>query len=282
MWIEREVIGKLEEEQFTEPLLYIIRGGKRLRGSLVIALSEELGGTGDKALRSAAAVELVHASSLALDDIIDLDLNRRGRPAAWVALGVSKTVLVSNYLIPLAQSLVEPLGFAALSEVIRCWLEMTRGELLDAFSPSAPYELVIDLKTSSLFRLALSLAAFSADERSLIPTLRSLGTRLGLAYQVADDLVDICAASKKGTREVAGLSRFVKWLGLEVEPNAFNCGAEVLERGLDKLLGVVREAEEEAKRIGSTAPILRFVPRYMVFRMLKEGLPSHAEKVLLE
>jgi len=250
---------------------YIVSGGKRFRGALALLVSDLLNGNRELAISSAIAIELVHASSLAIDDIIDLDYCRRGGPSAWVAHGVSKTVLVSNLLIPHAQMLVEPLGELAVHEVIDSWLRITKGEILDVFEENAPYEDVVVLKTSSLFQLALALGCLSANRPELIPVLKEYGRILGMAYQVADDIVDFHNIEKKGWREALSLKKFVKWLGLSNADGEEK--ATVLRVGKDRLKGLVELATDvalaiEAKELGSYLAVL---PYFMVSRMLEEG-----------
>ena len=252
---------------------YMVRGGKRLRPLLVLLTNTALGGHREKALPSAVAIELVHASSLAVDDIIDLDTQRRGMPSAWVAHGVSKTVLVSNLLIPYAQMLVQPLGQRAVSEVIETWLRITRGEILEVFQEQALYEDIVKLKTSSLFQLSLVLGAISAEREELIPPLKEYGRYLGMAYQISDDIADFLNMDNKGEREAEALKRFVRWLGFDPEVAGVRRSEAVVEEALRRLRDILSKAEDTA--LGMGEPQLRKwlagLPRYMVRRMLEEA-----------
>ncbi len=249
---------------------YITYGGKRIRGLLVLYTSKLFSGDIERAIRPAVAVELVHASSLALDDIIDLDYRRRGRPAAWIAKGVSKTVLVSNLLIPLAIREVEFLGREAVEKVIDSWLSVTRGEILDVFSEESEYEAIVHLKTASLLQLSLFLGALAAGRKDVLKALERYGLYLGTAYQVADDLVD--------TREYVStidkpkpVQRFLKWLGLET--GSLLDWKTVLEMGAERLKCLIREAVKAAEGIGEekAANVFKALPTYVVEKMLEEG-----------
>lgn len=252
---------------------YMVRGGKRLRPLLVLLTSEALGGSLDRAMPSAVAIELVHASSLAVDDIIDLDTQRRGMPSTWVAHGVSKTVLVSNLLIPHAQMLVEPLGRPAVVEVIETWLKITRGEILEVFHDQSAYEDIVRLKTSSLFQLSLVLGALSAGRRELTTSLKEYGRYLGMAYQVSDDIADFLNIHSKGAREVEAIKRFVSWLGFDPESLDTVRRRMVVEEAVRRLRDLVSKAEETALGLGDEAlrRWLHLLPRYMARRMLEEA-----------
>jgi len=271
MSIERFLEEKLEAG-IIGVSTYIVEGGKRLRGLLVLLTSDSLGGDRKTSLNSAVAVELVHASSLSIDDIIDLDKQRRGKPSTWVAYGVSKTVLVSNILIPYAQLLVEPLGKRAVHEVIETWLKITKGEILDVFYGDSIYEDVVKLKTSSLFQLSLVLGALSAGREDLIPHLKEYGKYLGMAYQVADDIVDFINIEKKGEREAESLKKFLKWIGIE---NMREDGDRQLavKLGIQRLESLLKKAIDTGKNVpeDELRSVLLLLPKYMVSRMLSEG-----------
>ncbi len=273
------LLESAEEAGAIEVAKYIARGGKRFRGVLVMLSCEALGGTPQEALDAAVAVELVHAASLALDDIIDHDMFRRGRPAAWVVHGISRTVLISNFVIPLAQKLVERYGFRAVQHTIQSWLDVTRGEILDVFnvspSPKAGpglYEKIIDLKTGSLFQLSVDLGIIAAGERKY-NGFPLYGRLLGKAYQVADDIVDLKLIAEGKLKEIHPiLNLAAEWMaGREVKlPEE----AEVaVECGIRKLRSLVAEA----MRLADTLPATRFreylkaIPIFMASKMLEES-----------
>lgn len=276
--IER-LVAEDREAETVEVKKYIVMGGKRFRGVLTMLVCEALGGEAEDALDAATAIELVHAASLSLDDIIDGDVFRRGRLAAWVAYGVSKTVLVSNMLVPMAQLLVSRYGFKALIHVIRTWEEMTRGEILDAFirwpatSPTL-YLRIADLKTGSLFRLAAVLGGIAAGrEGEELRVVGEYGSKLGIAYQLADDLADLSRASRDGLAELPpSIKLMVSWLSGKGSLTE-ECLEEVISNGLLKLREVVSRAEDLVASIGAVRyeSVLKHVPRFMVEKMLEEA-----------
>ncbi len=250
-----DVVSSLPEAGAVEAARYIVEGGKRFRGFLSIVVCVALGGSVEDAVEAAVAVELVHASSLALDDIIDADLYRRGRPASWLVNGVSKTVMVSNLLVPLAQEIVyRAYGGRALKLTVRAWLDTSRGEVLDAFTPDADYLETVRLKTGALFRLAAQLGAAAAGAWGSVGEAGRYGELLGVAYQVADDAVDLAQG-----RDTVGARMLSRWIG----------GADV-EKAVDAAYSYAARAAEVAEKL-TGCRILREIPFFMVDAMLREA-----------
>lgn len=206
-FIENEIDPRLRKEAE-----YVLEGGKRLRGATILLLNELLSGDEDKALRAATAIEIVHSSSLAIDDIIDMDIKRRGRDAAWVTLGIGKTTLITNVLIPKAVEMVTPLGERAVSEVLSVWSDVSRGEILDSYYENADYMEVVELKTSRMYELAFVLGALSAGREEIVETMREAGKNIGILYQILDDYIDTIFVESKGEIERISLERFHRWI----------------------------------------------------------------------
>jgi geranylgeranyl pyrophosphate synthase len=166
-----------------------LEGGKRLRPAVLLWVHDALGGP-EPALadRWAAAVELIHCATLMHDDLVDGDTTRRGRPATHARLGAGLAALagdaaVVSGLALVAQPKAAQLVGAALRDVwLGAWAE-ARGE--------GDYVEVATLKTGRLVALAAELGALAAHapeaERA---RAAAYGTRLGLAYQLADDALD--------------------------------------------------------------------------------------------
>ncbi len=264
-----ENIRELGEGGTLELARYIALGGKRLRGITILLISDSLGGDRKRSLRAAVAVELVHASSLAIDDIIDADTTRRGKPASWLVHGVSRTVLVSNMLIPKAQMLVYDLGFNAVKSVVDTWFSITLGEVLDVFSDTRDYIRVIDLKTASLFQLSMELGCLAAGRRDLVDELREYGLYVGRAYQIADDMVDSTKSIKRGELDKPVI-RFLEWLGIKPSNASVK---EVMRRGSARLIENLVMAEEKAASLGiePLSTRLKLIPYIVVEKMLEEG-----------
>ncbi|ALL00607.1 geranylgeranyl pyrophosphate synthase [Pyrodictium delaneyi] len=230
-------LKELPEAKAIDAARYIAMGGKRLRGFLVLEVARSLGARVEDGLDAAVAVELVHAASLALDDIIDEDITRRGAEAAWVKYGLKKTVMVSNLLIPFAQRIVaERYGEEALRRTVQAWLDISRGEVLDAFT--SPEELhpdsyieMIRLKTGALFRLAAELGVIAAGRYSLIDIASKYGETIGIMYQIADDLRD--SNDKEKVRSEPSLQLFLRWLNGSGVNKAYTMIKTLLSKAID-------------------------------------------------
>lgn len=253
-------LRQLPESEAIEAARYIARGGKRLRGFIVVELAEELGAEIGEALDAAVAVELVHASSLALDDIIDEDLTRRGMEAAWVRYGLKKTVMVSNLLIPFAQLIVDrKYGAEALRRTVSAWLDISRGEVLDAFREPAglgsdAYLEMIRLKTGALFRLSTELGVIAAKRFDLLHDAAKLGEVLGMMYQIADDIKDSRDPNK--VEKEPSLQLFKKWAPSE-------------GYAINYIRRLLADAESLAEKlVGSGSYSFREIPRFIVRAML--------------
>lgn len=210
--IEDFVLSEIEPS-YREEVKYIVEGGKRLRGVIIMLISESLGGDKSKALKAATAIEVVHSASLAIDDIIDMDRKRRGRDSSWVAFGVGKTILITNIVIPKAIEMVFPLGELAVREVISTWVDVSKGELFDSYYDEVDYLNIINLKTSRMYELAFVLGALTAGQTKLVNPMREIGKKLGELYQILDDYADSVLADKKGEKERVSLKKFHRWLG---------------------------------------------------------------------
>ncbi|HIQ24257.1 MAG TPA: polyprenyl synthetase family protein [Pyrodictium delaneyi] len=260
--IERWLI-ELPEANAVDAARYIAMGGKRLRGFLVLEVARSLGAQIEEALDAAVAVELVHAASLALDDIIDEDLVRRGAEAAWVKYGLKKTVMVSNLLIPFAQKIVaERYGEEALRRTVRAWLDISRGEVIDAFtvpeqlSPDTYLEM-IRLKTGALFRLAAELGVIAAGRHSLIDVASRYGETIGIMYQIADDLRD--SRDKEKVKNEPSLQLFLRWLNGAGINKAYTTIKILLARAVDFSTRIAGSMHNS---------YLSYLPRFIVNAML--------------
>ncbi|MEI7900274.1 MAG: polyprenyl synthetase family protein [bacterium] len=199
----------------------VLSGGKRLRPILCLAAAEAAGGTAADALFPACAVELLHTYTLVHDDLpcMDNDLLRRGQPTVHAQYGEAIGILTGDALQALAfetlartpekrsgtvAHLVAELAAAAGAagviagqvEDIRCAATATR-EVIDY---------VFQHKTADLFRAAARLGAFAADapERDLAK-LSAFADRLGVAFQIIDDLLDAHAAKASTQPELSCL-----------------------------------------------------------------------------
>jgi geranylgeranyl pyrophosphate synthase len=173
-------------------------GGKRLRPVLVFLCGGP--GTGeDHLVRAAVAVELLHMATLVHDDVLDRAPLRRGRPTVFAEGGRAAATATGDMLFSRAFS---ELATAGSPDAVRCLSAassaLARGELMqraDAWSDSvttARYEERCELKTASLFEACCRLGAVLGEPGpGAADTLGRFGSRIGLAFQIFDDVLDV-------------------------------------------------------------------------------------------
>ncbi|MEX2162381.1 MAG: polyprenyl synthetase family protein [Anaerolineales bacterium] len=180
--------------------------GKRVRPTLLLLTCAAAGGDWPRALPAAAAVELLHNFSLIHDDIQDESDTRRGRPTLWARLGTAQAINAGDAMFSLAHMSLELLETsasgsaytAAAKVLLRTSLQLTQGQYLDLAYEEAPhlnsdaYWPMIWGKTAVLIRTCTQLGALLADaSAATIKAYMVFGEKLGLAYQVHDDLLGI-------------------------------------------------------------------------------------------
>jgi geranylgeranyl pyrophosphate synthase len=172
--------------------------GKQLRPALVM-LSGKLGTyRRDRLVTLAMALELVHTASLVHDDTVDEALTRRGLETLNALWSPKVAVLVGDYLFAKAADLAAGLGTTrVMSLLANTVMAMTSGELRQQASSSAllvdehDYFLRISGKTAALFRACCEGAGVvSEQDEQHIQALASFGANLGIAFQIADDVLD--------------------------------------------------------------------------------------------
>ena len=171
-------------------------GGKRLRPALVYLCSAE----GAWPVTEGVAVELVHMATLVHDDILDGARVRRGRAAAWTEHGAGAAKASGDHLFALAFAELAQTGdLDRVALLANTSLALARGEALqraqrhDPDTAVAAYLKRVALKTGTLFEAACVLGGGSA----------AYGLALGVAFQIADDILD-CAGATKETGKVPG------------------------------------------------------------------------------
>jgi geranylgeranyl pyrophosphate synthase len=177
-------------------------GGKRLRPLLVFLATPLEERTGERAVAGGAAVELVHMATLVHDDLLDGAEMRRGRPTAWAAYGADAAKSAGDHLFACAFVQLARTGDAReVALLADAALALARGEALQrrqAFRPDTSvddYLARCSLKTGKLFEAACLLGGGN---------LGSFGLALGIAFQIADDILD-CAGDHEATGKAGGV-----------------------------------------------------------------------------
>jgi geranylgeranyl diphosphate synthase type I len=182
--------------------------GKGVRQALAVLGAEAAGGPAEAGVPGAVAVELVHTFSLLHDDIMDGDALRRGRPAVWTAYGTGPAVLAGDALFALAvETLTAAPATPHVGEAVRLLTtalgDLVRGQADDLLFAHRPwtgpeavgvgeYETMAEQKTGALLGCALALGAqLAGAPRETVTALDRAGRHLGVAFQIADDLLGI-------------------------------------------------------------------------------------------
>ncbi|MES2144647.1 MAG: farnesyl diphosphate synthase [Pseudomonadota bacterium] len=255
-----------------EAMLYAVAGGKCLRGFLVLEGARLHGFSAQDALPAAAAIECIHAYSLVHDDLpcMDDDDLRRGQPTVHRKWDEATAVLAGDGLQALAfelitrtkcppQARLDLVATLAHAAGIR---GMVGGQALDISAETTATPLSLDQittlqagKTGALITWSASAGArmAGADTKPLI----AYGDALGLAFQIADDILDVTGDAAKtgkavGKDATAGKATFVSLLGLDT--------ARAKARAL------VAEAEAALQPYGATAATLIEAARFVISR----------------
>jgi geranylgeranyl pyrophosphate synthase len=176
-------------------------GGKRLRPLLCFLASP---GNGRAPLSAGVSVELVHMATLVHDDLVDGARIRRGAPAAWSAFGPNAALSAGDYLFACAFAELAGTGDSdAVGTLADACLALARGEALQRSQTRNPETTIDDylercaLKTGKLFEAACLLGS-GGDA-----ALGRYGLALGIAFQIADDILD-CAGQTQDTGKIPG------------------------------------------------------------------------------
>jgi len=226
-------LATLPDSAIRDAMGYALQGGKGLRGYLVMESAALHGVAHDQALTAAAAIEAMHAYSLIHDDLpaMDNDTLRRGRPTVHIAWDEATAILAGDALQALAFELVCLPGQPNGAEMARSLARaagasgMVLGQALDIAAETAPLPLTLEQitalqagKTGALFEWACTAGPRMAGADT--GPLAAYAGALGLAFQIADDILDTegdtAIAGKRLQKDAAaGKATFVSLLGLE-------------------------------------------------------------------
>jgi geranylgeranyl diphosphate synthase type II len=223
--------------ELAEAIRYaLLAPGKRLRPRLVLFAAEACGGTIDVALPAACAVEMIHSYSLVHDDLpaMDDDDLRRGRPTCHKVFGEAVAILVGDALLARAFEVlandVQPADRAA-----RCCAALAHAAGATALVGGQASDLAGGVtgddvpslesihrrKTGALITASLELGGIVAGaSREQLVALKSFGERLGLAFQITDDLLDVAGTQSDVGKRIAkdagrGKATYPQLLGID-------------------------------------------------------------------
>ncbi|MEM7722992.1 MAG: farnesyl diphosphate synthase [Pseudomonadota bacterium] len=266
-------LTRLGDDRVAEGMRYATSGGKRLRGFLVLETAKLFDVSADQALYAAAAVECLHSYSLVHDDLpcMDDDDLRRGQPTVHVKWDEATAVLVGDALQTFAfELLADPkTGDAAQRVALVASLAkasgaqgMVLGQAQDIAAETAGRPLTLDEITELQGNKTGRLIEWPAEAGAILgradpAPLRQYARAIGLAFQIADDILDVkgdaATAGKALQKDAeAGKATFVSLLGVD--------------RAKARAADLVSEAEAAVEVYGDRAETLKGLARYIIAR----------------
>lgn len=219
----------------------LLAGGKRLRPILLLATAQSLNPskTPDIIWKAAMAIECIHTYSLIHDDLpaMDNDDLRRGKATCHIKFDEATAILAGDALLSLAfetmsapgEHISSKLQLQALHLLARASGDrgMVGGQMLDIAADNNKLEPSIEVlkrihlhKTAALLSVAMEMAVTLSDRQNLLQTVQSLGGKIGLLFQVVDDILDVTSSSEVLGKDAGSDIKndkltYVKLLGLE-------------------------------------------------------------------
>jgi heptaprenyl diphosphate synthase len=194
---------KSEVPFITQAAQHLVRaGGKRFR-PLLVMLSAQFGDPyAPGVVPSAVVVELTHLATLYHDDVMDQADVRRGVDSANTRWGNSVAVLTGDFLFARASHILADLGPEAVRVQAEAFERLVTGQILETAGPADgrnPVDHYLDVlggKTGSLIAVSCRFGAMmSGADETVVDVLTQYGERLGIAFQLADDVLDIASDS---------------------------------------------------------------------------------------
>ena len=251
----------------------LLAPGKRLRPILVLMAGEACGTSGDEAMPAACAVEMVHAYSLVHDDLpaMDDDDLRRGQPTCHKKCGEAMAILAGDALLTLAFETLA-LQIRPPQVAVACCAALARaagsqgmvgGQADDCMGRLAhanleTLESIHNRKTGQMIRVSLKLGALVAGaDDTRIQALDEFGRRLGLAFQITDDLLDV-----RGEEAVTG-----KRVGKDFNQGKLTFpGLLGVDESYRRAEQLIEQASRDIEPFGRQGHGLEAVARYVLAR----------------
>ncbi|MBI5548352.1 MAG: polyprenyl synthetase family protein [Deltaproteobacteria bacterium] len=255
----------------------LLAGGKRLRPALVISAGEALGAKAEKLLPAACAVEMIHTYSLIHDDLpaMDDDDLRRGRPTCHKVFGEAVAILAGDALLTRAFEVLSSQEAAPdaerrlllvreLSAAAGPVDALIGGQVVDLESEGKPVtaatlEYIHRAKTGALLRASVVMGGIVAGATAEQQVkLHTYGEKIGLAFQIADDVLDLTATAEQlgktpGKDVAVGKATYPAVHGIEAS------------RAM--ALKMISEACAAVQDLGKGAEILTALARFVVARV---------------
>ncbi len=253
----------------------VFAGGKRVRPILAYAAGQSVGGARETLLHLGSAIEMMHTYSLIHDDLpaLDNDDLRRGLPTCHKMFGEAMAILTGDALLTRCFQILAELPGASPETCVSIIREiscaagteegMIGGQVVDLESEGKPIdppvlEYIHRSKTGALLRASVRSGAIAARaDTSKLESLSEFGRRIGLAFQIVDDILDITASSEK-LGKTAGKDEKVK---KATYPALYG-----IEASRDMARTLIREAIGCIESLNEEAEALRGIARFVYDR----------------
>ncbi|MEA2055486.1 MAG: polyprenyl synthetase family protein [Candidatus Thermoplasmatota archaeon] len=298
--LEKKIADTISDKD----ILSILKGGKRLRPVLAqltfksCTEGKESEKHYQRSLEGSVSIELAHTASLVHDDIIDGDVKRRGKKAYYVKVGTKRAILEGHKMLAKGFTIALDHGKEIADLYVNSWGNVISGEIDEVefnkkdIKSSASltkkqifeiYDEIIYLKTAVLFSSACKAGAMEANMTGdILKVFGDYGREVGLAYQLADDLVDLKNGEMINSVILPILNRFEKGTILkgtikkrEIKKKFIKHQDEIKEFFTDEIRRHVKNAEEfinQSDLIPSSPykTLLSDAPSYIINKMLEE------------
>jgi geranylgeranyl pyrophosphate synthase len=204
-----DAVAGVDEPHLRQVVEYAMDGGKRVRPLLTLITCAASGGDPFDALDGAVACELLHTASLLHDDIMDRAELRRGRRTVHTLYDTPTAILAGDAMIALAFRHVYRLPMPVRDPALRLFIEgfvaLCEGQSHDLQGVAArQHASMVEKKTARLLEVCTGLGGIVAGaEPTVVLRLRVFGRNLGMAFQAADDLLDVTGTEESTGKSVA-------------------------------------------------------------------------------
>ncbi len=254
--------------------------GNRLRPALSLLTAQAIGECSDRVVDAAIGIEIIHTATLIHDDVIDSADKRRGDEALNLRWGNQASVLMGDFLLARALEILVGLqSMDVMQAATHAVAEVVQGEILEIQSGAEPeasiYFNMIDKKTASLIALSCQVGAIlGGGTAEQISGMATFGKKVGIAFQITDDLLDFT-----GSEEVMG-----KPVGTDVRERKLTLPllralAKCDNGDAGKIQAKVQNGVESAEDLQD---VLTFVQRYGGIEDAKEEARDYANAGLSE
>ena len=297
--IEKKITSTISDKK----IVSILDGGKRLRPLLsnlvfkACTCGNETPDQYQKALEGGVSIELAHNASLVHDDIIDKDNDRRGKPTFHAKEGIANALLTGHKMLAMGFNIALNHGKQVAKLYVETWDEVVNGELdevdfnrkdINSRERSAKakifdtYIKIIEQKTAILFSSACKAGAIEANmSGDILKVFADYGREIGLAYQLADDLVDLAKGELIDSVILPLFSRLEIKTKIknslkekEIREKFTKHSSEIKKLYINEIKKHVKKAEKLSKSnlipLSQYKKLLNDAPKYMTNRMLKE------------